>query len=475
MRTAINQHRRFGKPEMQRAMGLLVGAAVGDALGAPFEFEEAGKYAARFPERVLDGRAEMIGGGGFGWAPGEFTDDTQMGLALAETLMRTNAYDADEVWHWFRTWARTANDVGNRTASSLVYEDWRDVPRGAANGAGNGALMRAFPLALAFLDAATDVRRDVVLHQAALTHPDPAAGWGAWLAVEMMCTAVRGEEPFAALDACLTLLPADQHEVFAPLLHTSWEPFTSTVRNGTVWGCLAQAVWALRSTSSYEEAVVAAVNLGDDADTVACVAGALAGARYGVQAVPSRWATYVHGAIDSPVGRLEYRMEDLHAVARGLLGKVTDPETPMERSAGPQAVAPLLHAADLGGAAQAPTDWAIVSLCRTGERFFDHEHRRQLYLRDEEPLEENIGLGHAVLDAVDAVDAFLAAGRNVVVHCHGGRSRTGLVLKAWAMRRFGYDERDAHLWLSSKWFRYADYNETFVDFLRNEWKPLAGS
>lgn len=472
MRTVIEQRNRFNKAELQRAIGLVAGAATGDALGAPFEFGPPGAYRSQFPGRVLDGRAEMIGGGAFGWRPAEFTDDTQMGLVLAETLLRTGGYDADTLWQWFRTWARTASDVGNSTRSSLAHADWRDVPRDAFHGAGNGALMRSFPLALAFLGAATDARREVVLHQSALTHTDPAAGWGAWLAVEMMCAAVVGDDPFAALDAAITMLPDEQHAVFAPILGPSWDPSHSTVHNGTVWGCLAHAVWAVRSTGSFEDAVVAAIDLGGDTDTVACVAGAIAGALYGIQAVPSRWATYVNGSIDTPVGRIEYCMDDLHQTARALLGAKIAKETPPETPAGPQEIDALLHAADLGGAAQAPLTWAVVSLCRTGARFDAHDHRRQLYMRDEEPIEENIGLGTAVMDAVDAVDAFLAAGRNVVVHCHGGRSRTGLVLKAWAMRRYGLDERGAHDWLSDRWFRYADYNDTFVQFLRDEWPTL---
>ena len=69
---------------LQRAMGALLGSAVGDALGAPFEFGPAGQYSAQFPQPVLGGAGEMIGGGSFGWAPAEFTDDTQMTLALAE-------------------------------------------------------------------------------------------------------------------------------------------------------------------------------------------------------------------------------------------------------------------------------------------------------------------------------------------------------------------------------------------------------
>jgi ADP-ribosyl-[dinitrogen reductase] hydrolase len=78
---------KLSHPQSQSATGALVGAAVGDALGAPFEFKPANTYAQTFPDKVLGGVGEMIGGGAFHWAPGEFTDDTQMALALAESLI----------------------------------------------------------------------------------------------------------------------------------------------------------------------------------------------------------------------------------------------------------------------------------------------------------------------------------------------------------------------------------------------------
>ena len=69
--------------QQQAAVGALIGAAVGDALGAPFEFKPGGIYKKRFPRAVVGGTGEMVGGGTFGWAPGEFTDDTQMAMALS--------------------------------------------------------------------------------------------------------------------------------------------------------------------------------------------------------------------------------------------------------------------------------------------------------------------------------------------------------------------------------------------------------
>jgi ADP-ribosyl-[dinitrogen reductase] hydrolase len=309
----------LSETEQERAVGIVVGAAVGDALGAPFEFRPRGTYRAVFPEPVHQHPAEMIGGGSFDWAPGEFTDDTQMGMALAETLRAERAYDADVVWTWFRTWARTARDVGVTTSRALVHTDWRRVPD-SPHGAGNGALMRCFPLALAFRDADEPRRREIALHHAALTHKDPAAGWGSWIALEMMRAGLHGDDPLGLVPALVDALPADVRGPFVELLAPTWTPDDRRWSNGTVWGCLAQAVWALRSTDGYEDAVVAAVSLGDDADTVACVTGALAGARYGRGAIPSRWTAAVHGSIASPGGPITYAVDDLAASAVELAG-----------------------------------------------------------------------------------------------------------------------------------------------------------
>lgn len=312
---------RLGQPsladdERDRAVGVVVGAAVGDALGAPFEFLPAGTYDERFPEPVLDGTAEMVGGGSFGWEPGEFTDDTQMGVALALALIDRGGYDPDAVWAAWRAWRTTAADVGSTTSHALASPDRRHVHHPhPERTAANGALMRAFPLAVAFQHLHDDVVRQVTLHQAALTHPHPAAGWSAWLGVAAMREAVRGGDPFARLDAELAHLPDEERRRFAGMLFAGWSPERAPHGNGSAWVCLAQAVWALRTTSTFEDAVVAAVRLGDDADTVACVTGALAGARYGSGAIPPRWTAPVHGRLATPTGERHLALTDLEELA----------------------------------------------------------------------------------------------------------------------------------------------------------------
>ena len=453
-------------PGRQRALGCLIGGAVGDALGAPFEFQPAGLYSEHFPTPVYGGIGEMIGGGSFGWAPGEFTDDTQMAVSLACSVVESFGYDADHVWESWRVWRRRATDVGITTSHALSFDSWRTVhhPRIESTNA-NGALMRSFPLALATLGLSDEQARVVVLHQASLTHHHPAAGWGAWLAVTTMRRAIRGDDPWTGLDREISTIPESLRAEFASVLSPTWAPNHDRRSNGNVWTCLAQAVWAARHASNFDDAVAAAIDLGGDTDTVACVAGALAGAIHGVQSIPSRWTTYLHGHVDLPSGRRTFTYHDLLLLGHDLLGLPLPDQPPGEAPAGPLEVDDGVFAANLLGAATVPNDWGVVSLCRTENFFSTHEARRQIYVIDREG-DRNASLDVAVRDAVRSIDAFRREGRPVVVHCHGGRSRTGLALKAWRMARTGCSEREAHSWLAERWPLYADYNRTFVDYLR---------
>lgn len=460
--------------EQQRVIGAFLGAAVGDALGAPFEFGPPGQYGERFPAPVLGGRGELIGGGAFGWAPGEFTDDTQMSIALAESLLACGGFDPDDVWDRFLAWRRAAADCGVLTASALrgpSREGAALLAHEATGGrsAANGALMRVAGLACAYVIGDESALIDAARAQAALTHADPAAGWGAAIAAALVRRAVLGEDPIDALPAVLELVESAERVRFAAMLDPRWAPDDPEApSDGTVWACLARAIWALRTSDSFASAVVAAIELGGDTDTVAAVTGALAGARHSVQGIPSRWLTHVHGTVGTPDGERRYTNADLQDLARRLMGRTPLAPTTAEVPAGPTEVAPGLHAADLGGAATVPTDWAVVSLCRTHGCFDHHPTRREVFLIDQAG-EANADLLAAVTDAVDSVDAFLAEGRTVVVHCHGGRSRTGLVLKAWAMRNLGLDERGAHAWLETRWSRYHDQQVAFVELLRTRW------
>src|SRR3954447_21047901 len=107
-------------PRAHRVAGALIGSAVGDALGAPFEFGPPGRFSARFPTEARGVATEMCGGGSLGWEPGEFTDDTQMALLVATSLVARGALDEPDVFDRFRTWAAAhPPDIGNQTSAIL--------------------------------------------------------------------------------------------------------------------------------------------------------------------------------------------------------------------------------------------------------------------------------------------------------------------------------------------------------------------
>ena len=480
------QPRDISRHQQDRIVGVLIGSAVGDAKGAPFEFKGPGTYGRRFPEPVTGGVGEMIGGGAFNWAPGEFTDDTQMAVALAEALISVDGYDADVVWKHFRAWVSSARDVGITTSYALAHEDWRGAAAAAhesTNGrsASNGCVMRIGPVGVFGVRVGRDETFRIATAQAALTHHDPAAAAGAALVAETIrLTILTGEFIPSLVAAHEWLLTTHVGEVlesqYGPLVSPSFDPHTHDgPGNGSVWTAVAQAIWAVRTTSSFADAMVAAIELGDDTDTVAAIAGAMAGAAHGNQAIPSRWTTYLHGHVRMPSGEtVRYDTRALTDIARRLVGKSPVRASELEPIIQPQEVHPAgVMAANLPGATLVDADTGVVSLCLTGGLLDDKPFRRAVYMRDE-PGDFNPRLIDALTDAVDSIDAFLREGRKVVVHCHGGRSRTGFVLKAWYMRHEGVSHAEAHEWMSRTWPHYRTWTETFWEVLEGEWSVRNG-
>ncbi|MGW0813665.1 ADP-ribosylglycohydrolase family protein [Streptomyces viridiviolaceus] len=305
----------------ERALGAVVGSAVGDALGAPFEFGPEGAFSARFPEPGRGG--EMCGGGG--WDPGEATDDTQMAVLIAESLLECGRLDPRDVFRRFRRWAAAGpKDIGLQTEAVLGSGDPWDTAAALhfqvnGRGAGNGALMRAAPAAVHFASRGRDATMDAARRLAALTHGDRAAWEGTAVFHELVRVALSGGDPLAAVPGTLDALHPDHRGRYAAVLAADWHPDLATEFNGAVWPCLGSAVWALRTTSSYEDAVRAAIDLGGDTDTVAAVTGGLAGAVYGIAAVPERWTAPLHVPLPGFGGRV-LRAGDLAGLTGRLCG-----------------------------------------------------------------------------------------------------------------------------------------------------------
>lgn len=147
--------------------------------------------------------------------------------------------------------------------------------------AGNGSLMRATTPAVHFARHGQHATLDAARRIAALTHGDPAAWEGTAAFHELLRLTLHRADPLDALPGVLDLLHPDHRPRYATVLAPDWHPDRATEFNGAVWPCLGSALWALRTTGGYEDALRAAVDLGGDTDTVAAVTGALAGAAYG--------------------------------------------------------------------------------------------------------------------------------------------------------------------------------------------------
>jgi ADP-ribosylglycohydrolase len=230
------------------------------------------------------------------WNKGEYTDDTQMALLLAESLLTNRAFVATDLARRFRAWAETAKDVGIQTRAVVGMSTYLKDPESCASryhldhpdsSAGNGALMRCAPGALFCLNS---VSRLVEISRASarMTHHDPRAQsscviLNAWIRAAI-CDGIRDGR-----DAALGLIETSELLSWRRLKHIEAYEEEDIASSGYTVHTLEAAAWSFLMTESYEDAVIRAANLGDDADTVAAVTGALAGAYYGYSAIPGRW------------------------------------------------------------------------------------------------------------------------------------------------------------------------------------------
>ena len=289
-----------------RVAGVLVGGACGDALGVPYEFGT----------RPLDDEPRMLGGGLGDYAPGEYSDDTQMAVCIAEVApVHTDLRDAaalDLIAAAFVRWrVEGATDIGVQT--KLVLDRVRDLDTaglGAAmtetaralhletgRSAGNGSLMRTGPVALAYPDDPAGLA-EAARMVSELTHHDPLAGDGCVIWCEGIRQAVAGGG-FGGVRAGVELVPGSRRADWARWLDEAEHfPPAHFPNNGFVVTAL-QAAWSAISRTPEQDqfrlATSAAVHAGNDTDTVAAIAGALLGARWGVSGIPQEWVAEVHG------------------------------------------------------------------------------------------------------------------------------------------------------------------------------------
>lgn len=277
-----------GQGALGRAKGALLGLAVGDALGAPAEFRERGAF-----EPVTG----MAGGGAHGLEPGQWTDDTSMALCLAESILERDGVDPrdlmDRFVDWWRNGANSSTgecfDIGATTEAALArYLETGDPLSGSDDPgtAGNGSLMRLAPVAIAWAgspdEAAAAARR-----QSRTTHGAAEAVDACALLAGLLAEAISG----APREAVLRPRRWEGAPGVGAVAAGGWRgKGREGIRSdGYAVHTLEAALWAVGRGGSFGEALLAAVNLGHDADTVGAVTGQLAGALWGVGGIPGEW------------------------------------------------------------------------------------------------------------------------------------------------------------------------------------------
>jgi len=465
---------------MDRAAGVLLGTAAGDALGAGYEFG---------PPLGVDDEVAMIGDNRF--APGEWTDDTAMAISVAEATARgldlRTTEGLDAVAAGFQRWfASGPKDVGNQTRAVLSSGTESEEDGGGAaltraalayyqahpdRSAGNGALMRTAALALSYLDN-PDGLVEAAKMVGALTHADPVSGEACALwSLAIRHAVIHGT--FDGVRGALGYLPSERASYWAGVLDEAEARSPADFdRNGWVVQALQGAWSAIVRTpvpaddpgagsfaaQHFQLALAAAVRGGRDADTVAAIAGGLLGARWGASAVPAAWRRVLFGW-PGYRGTQLIRLGVLSA--RAAAGAAAD-----DVSAWPDVSrvdygdrmshhAFTRHPDDPGvilstvwGLDDLPSEVdAVVSLCRLGADQVpaagvaagDHV---EVWLIDAGSA-DNPNLEFVIDDAARAVAALRAEGKVVLLHCVAAFSRTPVVAARYGVLASGADPQTA--------------------------------
>ena len=271
-----------------RAQGALIGLALGDALGTTLEFST---------RDTLPPVTDLVGGGPFKLAPGQWTDDTSMALCLADSLLARNGLDARDLVGRFCRWHEEGYnsvtghcfDIGVTTCEALrSYRTTGEPLSGSTDprSAGNGSLMRMAPVAIRWWhDRAAAVA--AARMQSRTTHGAPQAVEACALFAELLVEAIGG----ALKESVLQAREWDGDAGVAAVAAGSWRSKArdDISSSGYVLHTLEAALWCVGRSESVAEALVLAANLGRDADTVGAVTGQLAGALWGVSGAPAAW------------------------------------------------------------------------------------------------------------------------------------------------------------------------------------------
>ena len=272
-----------------RALAAYLGFAIGDALGATVEFMTKSEIAARHGIH-----RDIIGGGWLRLRPGQVTDDTEMALALGRSLVRHSGLNVVDVCDEFAGWLKSRPiDVGSTCRRGIR----RYITDGSTEGpyfegdAGNGAAMRVLPVALATVGN-PEIAEHWALTQCRITHHHPLSDAAAIMLVRLLHHLLQGGDRAGARAI------ADQ--VIAEHRVLKFEPYDGQA-TAYVVDTLKTVLHYYLGTDSFVDCLVGTVNQGGDADTTGALAAMLAGASYGMAAIPPKWLAKVDRQVTAEI------------------------------------------------------------------------------------------------------------------------------------------------------------------------------
>lgn len=291
---------------INKIKAVMLGHAVGDALGVPVEFCMREKL-------IKNPVTDMMGYGSYPVPAGSWSDDTSMSLCALDALCNKE-WTLDHVMDNLVKWISDAEftptgkvfDVGRCCLSAIVRYQRTGIPADKCGGRselenGNGSLMRIHPFVL-YLSLAARITREnrfdglaVIKKASELTHAHSRSVMGCYIyAYCLSALLFRADKP--SIKDALTLARSDlsllpEFDKYSRIFREDFERLSADEikSSGYVVDTLEAALWCVLTTDSYSECVLKAVNLGEDTDTVAAIAGSLAGALYGYDAIPKKW------------------------------------------------------------------------------------------------------------------------------------------------------------------------------------------
>ena len=277
-----------GEKDMGKIYDGIMGLVVGDAVGVPYEFKGRDSFKAK----------TITGYGTYNQPVGTWSDDSSMTLATVESLASLGRISLDHIMRNFYNWLNFGDftpygkvfDVGNTTKAAIYrYENGTSpIECGGTSimDNGNGSLMRILPLA--FVDCS-----DYDIYKvSALTHGHFISQFACFLYIRIAKSLLSGWEIPDAIEEAMTHIPGHLSGVFERFTMIGSYSRDKIKSTGYVLDSLEAALWCLLKTYNYKECILTAVNLGGDTDTIAAIAGGLAGIYYGVsdyRGIPQEW------------------------------------------------------------------------------------------------------------------------------------------------------------------------------------------